>query len=520
MLYLIGANFMVNHIVDIISAKAKSEPNTKLFHVVENEDKIRHINYGDIYSEYNYYRRTMLNFTNRIIILYHCIDATFIGFILAAWHTKNKIVIRRTTESCDKAVIEDFQDISKDIPIDFIFTDIVIDAEKLVGTDIKHLQQSKKEYNTFQEDGYDFIQLSSGTTTDSKGYCLGYEALAESAFHVIAVEGIKSDSIIGSYLTLSHIYGFITGFMIPLITGAHCYICNTDVIRKKPSFLFHIIEKYHISHISAVVTTLKSALEKNKNRLYDLASIKCMSLGGEKITPAVMQLLTDCLSHYGIAPSHITNSYGMSEKGSITMENPLIGNTICEKNGESYVSVGDVDFNGISIRTFNDKGIITNDDIGSIGICNENISRTYYEGCKRYEIQRLKFGDRLYYFNGDRGFISDKKLYVIGRDANLIIYNGLKINGEQINSFIDELLYSNGILTKHCFVFNMPNEYNDVKCYIDTNQAISEKVQDKIRANVEEKYHIRINDIMVGQYEGMGLNKISLPRIVRLFKEG
>ena len=307
--------------------------------------------------------------------------------------------------------------------------------------------------------------------------------------------------------------------MIPLLTGAQCYICKTDVISKNPSFLFCLIEKYRISHISAIVATLKLALEQHKNKIFDLSSIKCMSLGGEKITPTVLRFLADNLARYGIVTSHITNSYGMSEKGSITMENPLLGNNIIEKDGDNYVSVGDVDFQGISIRTFNDKGIIANDAIGSIGICNENIAKTYYEGRRRYEIPKLQFGNKWYYFNGDRGFIHDRKLYVIGRDANLIVYNGLKINGEQINSFIEEYLYNDGIQTRHCFVFNMPNKYNDVKCYIDTNQSVSDGLRASIRKNVDTKFHIKISDILVEQYKGTGINKISLPRIISRFRE-
>ena len=510
---------MFNHIVDMISAKAKYEPNEKLFHVIESEDKITHINYGDIYDEYNYYRQKLSVFTNCIIISYHSVDAALIGFILAVWHTQNKIVIRRTTATIEKEILEDCQNVSEDIPIDFLFTDVVIDTEDFIGIDIKHLQQSTNKCDTIREGDYDFIQLSSGTTTASKGYCLRYESLAESAFHVIEVEGINSDSVVGSYLTLSHIFGFVTGFMIPLLTGAQCYICKTDIISKNPLFLFHFIEKYRISHISAVVATLKSALEQQQNKIYDLSSVKCMSLGGEKITAVVMKLLADNLTRYGIEASHITNSYGMSEKGSITMENPLFGNSICEKNGDNYVSVGDIDFRGISIRTFNEKGIISDDDIGNIGICNENIAKMYYEGCRRYEIPKLEFGDRRYYFNGDRGFISAGKLYVIGRDANLIIYNGLKINGEQINSFIEELLYNDGIQTRHCFVFNIPNEYNDVKCYIDTDQSVSYMVKDRIRTYVETKFHIKISDILAKPYKGTGINKISLPRIIQLFRE-
>ena len=330
---------MFNHIINMLSTKAQSEPNEQLFHIIENENNIRYIDYRNIYSEYNYYSRMLTNVKNHIIISYHRIDASLIGLILAAWHTMNKIIIRRTTAIFEKEIINDCNYVSEDIPIDFfLFTDTVINSDQFIKTEIKHLQQATSNYNAFREENYDFIQLSSGTTTRSKGYCLEYEALAESAFHVIQVEGIDSNSIIGSYLTLSHIYGFVTGFMIPLLTGAHCYICKTDIISKKPEFLFQIIEKYRISHISAVVATLKTALEQNKNKLYDLSSVKCMSLGGEKINLVVLKLLSDKLAQYGIMASRITNSYGMSEKGSITMENPLFGNSICEKDGDSYVS--------------------------------------------------------------------------------------------------------------------------------------------------------------------------------------
>ena len=59
---------------------------------------------------------------------------------------------------------------------------------------------------------------------------------------------------------------------------------------------------------------------------------------------------------------------------------------------------------------------------------------------------------------------------------------------------------------------------NYVVCFVDYSEDITDAVKKIVCERTDKHYHIRLKDVWVNNYEGHGLNKISLPDIIKKYK--
>jgi len=211
----------------------------------------------------------------------------------------------------------------------------------------------------------------------------------------------------------------------------------------------------------------------------------------------------------------LVNSYGMSEKGSITMEDPQNGNYILEKDNRIYISVGDNIFEDTKVIIINDDyNVVEEDIIGMIAVSSEHIASFYYQEHLLKKVNYISIENRKWYLNGDIGFIHRGKVFVTGRDTNTITYNGLKISAEILNESILGLMCEYGLKINRCFCFNYPYHVNYIVCFLDYEGNIDEELKVKTLNKIINDYHIKITDFWNERHIGSGIEKISLNDII------
>ena len=495
------------YLYEIINKRIEADHEAPIFSISNTEGKMHDLNNYAILEYIDHYTNELKKYEGKVCAIYHNIDEMLVGFIIAAFSCKVKILIRRTSLELDDAICVDVLELKKVLPIQLIYTkDGIYSVE-----DCALATEHKMDY-------VDFIQLSSGTTEASKAFCLSVEGLIRSAQHIEKVQHVDGDSMFLSYLTLSHIYGFISGFILPIISGAKGLLCKTTYIKDDPDLLFNIIATEKVTHVSVIMSTLIQGI-KNKSRDWDLSSLVCASLGGEKVDIDTFNRLLTEMNYLGMKKMALVNSYGMSEKGSISMEDPYIGNTLCKIGGNTYVSVGN--------NLFEDTDIIIIDDNlcrageneeGIIGIASPYMAVGYFKESIFYDLEYVMVDNKKYYCNGDKGFIKDNKVFVTGRLVNTITYNGLKVAADLLNESINRMLRDYSVEAKRCYTFNFPDYVNYVVCFIDYPGEITNVVKKAICERVEMLHHVCIKDVWISNYEGHGLNKISLPDIINKYK--
>ena len=456
----------------------------------------------------DYYNDVLKNQCGKICIIYHEINVDLLGFIIAAFKCNVKILIRRTTIESESKLKKDLEFVNTIIPAHLLYSDMGF--EEVCGLD---------EEEDAEQNKYDYIQLSSGTTDSSKAYCLTAEGLIKSAVHIQKVQHVYEDAILFSYLTLSHIYGFVSGFLLPIVADSTSLLCKTSYIKNNPSLFFEILSGNKVSHTSVIMSTLLSGLQV-KDQQWDLSELLCVSLGGEKIDITTFKFLQSEMAKLGMPETALVNSYGMSEKGSITMEDPFIGNFIYEKNGKGYVSVGNAVFDDTEIAILNEKYDFSEDDIeGVIGIRSPYLSKYYYQKRQQFSLCTISAGEKEWYLNGDCGFKHKNKIFITGRKVNTITYNGLKLPAEVLNDRIIEWANLCHLNINRCFCFNYPRKINYVVCLLDHAGHIDQRILTDISSKIMNEYHIYITDFWITKYGGHGLEKISLPDVIAKYSE-
>lgn len=492
---------------DTIKNRIEADSKAPIFLISNSEGIMHALNNHTILEYIDRYTDELIKYAGKVCVIYHNIDEMLVGFIIAAFSCKVKILIRRTSLDSDEAIYDDILGLKKVLPIHLIYTKdgihIIEDCEISVQPNMVK---------------FDFIQLSSGTTEASKAFCLSVEGLIRSAQHIEKVQHVDGDSVFLSYLTLSHIYGFVSGFILAIISGAKGLLCKTSYIKENPDLLFNIIATEKVTHASVIMSTLIQGIE-NKSRDWNLSSLVCASLGGEKVDIDTFNRLLNEMNCLGMSKTALVNSYGMSEKGSISMEDPYIGNTLCEVAGNIYVSVGNDLFEDTEIIIINDKFCrVSENEEGMIGIASPYMAVGYFKENAFYALEYVMVDNKKYYCNGDKGFIRDNKVFVTGRLVNTITYNGLKVAADSLNESINRMLRDYSVEVKRCYTFNYPDHVNYVVCFIDYSGEISDTVKKDICERVEVLHHICIKDVWVSNYEGHGLNKISLPDIIKKYE--
>lgn len=483
----------------IINNKVKT-----LFKISDSKGILNSLSAHEVINNANDYISLLKSESGKICVIYHEIDVKLIGFIIAAFFCHVKILIRRTSMNSENDVRMDIEFVQSIIPVHMIYTDSKFEIVECL-TEVE-------EYNQ-----YDFIQLSSGTTNSAKAYCLTLEGIIQSAIHIQQVQHLSYNSKFFSYLTLSHIYGFVSGFLLPIVSDSVGIFCKTSYLKSDPSLLFKLLTREKVTHTSAIISTLIKGLEL-KDEVWDLSSLVCISLGGEKVDISTYNHLLKELKIFNMNENVLVNSYGMSEKGSITMEDPYYGNCIYENNGKLYVSVGDAKYYDTEIAIFDDDlKILCDGKDGMIGVKSPYLAKYYYKKRKQYILDTVTVGNNKWYLNGDCGFIHDSKAFITGRKVNTVIYNGLKISADILNERILVLLNLNHLNIRRCFCFNYPSINNYVVCLIDSRETIDKDIINNISRQILNEYHIHIVDFWITQYEGKRLEKISLPDVIEKY---
>ena len=428
--------------------------------------------------------------SRRLCVIYGPCNLDMISFILAAIEEDMPLMIRRTSLCSGEEIWKDFLKLSKTIRPSFLFSSqYPLFEGKAIFESRGHLY-AIDEGDILPSDAA-FVQMSSGTLGFPKAYCLTLESLMHSAFGVIRGNEIAFHSSILSCLTMAHIFGFTCGYLIPMLIKGRSVYCETPLLRQNPAIILDQMEKHAVSFSALVPSLIMKACQKAE-KIYHLANLKCIALGGMTLTPNIIDELTDLFSPFGVDRKVFINSYGMSELGAITMESPSHGNHIAYLDGNAYLSVGSSKFGDTTIKIMAKDGVGENSQTkcGLIGIRSPYLASGYFLKHQFFSLKK----DKGFYYNGDIGFERDGHIYVLGRKNNMLIYNGIKTNSERVSDFVLSLLHQHSLPINHVFVFNLPETINLIILMID-GKAVVKSVLDEIKERTKNEFHILIFDI-------------------------
>jgi malonyl-CoA/methylmalonyl-CoA synthetase len=259
------------------------------------------------------------------------------------------------------------------------------------------------------------ILYTSGTTGLSKGAMLTHRNLATNAQSLRQIWGWKSDDVLLHALPIFHAHGLFVGIHLALLSASSMIFLpkfrtdqTIDNLSKATVFM-------------GVPTFYTRLLEESTFTLDSCSNIRLFISGS---APLLDNTFTSFFERSG---QSILERYGMTEAVMIT-SNPLIGDRIAGSVGYPLPDV--------QVRVVDKKGErIYDGSVGQLEIIGPNIFKGYWQMPEKTKEEFTKDG---FFRTGDLATISpDGRVYIVGRDKDLIITGGFNVYPKEIETVLD-----------------------------------------------------------------------------------
>jgi len=300
-----------------------------------------------------------------------------------------------------------------------------------------------------------FLQHSSGTTGLQKGVALSHTAvLNQLASYSDALELNESDVIV-SWLPLYHDMGLIAGFLMPLIQGVPLVLMSPFDWVKSPAKLLRAISDYQgtLSWLpNFAYNHMARRIRKRDAEGISLASMRAFINCSEPVHQSSHQLFFDKYNHLGLKAEQLTVSYAMAENTFAVTQTPIgtapivdvISQAELEQNlqavptsdddphARTLVSCGKPITNTQVKAIDGDGNTLGNRQVGELMVKSDCMLTEYH---KRDDLN--PFDAEGWYKTGDRGYLVDDEVFVIGRSKDLIINAGKNVYPQDLESIVN-----------------------------------------------------------------------------------
>lgn len=418
---------------------------------------------------------------------------------------------------------------------------------KVNSIDIDNVKKEDKfgEIEDVKPDDIAFIQFSSGTTGDSKGVILTHKNLLTNIHDIIeGFNGTSEDSML-SWMPLTHDMGLIGCHMMPIVLNINQFIVGTSLFVRSPALWIKKINEHRVTITTSSNFGFRYLLDHLKDKEYpdwDLSCIRKIFNGAEPISGDLINEFLDKLSTNGLKRTSMFPVYGMAE-ASLAVAFPAqdqefscvyvrrnsigVGQEIIELNGELDSQIG-LEFvnEGYSLKHCNIRivddfdNILDEGKIGYIQISGDNVTQGYYNN---HEANRNAIDKDGWLNTGDTGFIKNRRLVVIGRAKDIILFHGNTYYPHHIEKEIEKI---EGRINGKIVVCGLYDEM-DKKEKLIVFMLFKKKIEDfimwinDIRQVVKEKIGVNVDEIIpIKSIPKTTSGKVQRFKLIEKYKSG
>ena len=299
-----------------------------------------------------------------------------------------------------------------------------------------------------------FLQHSSGTTGLQKGVALSHEAVLNHIASYSDSLELNETDVVASWLPLYHDMGLIAGFLMPLVQGIPLVLMSPFDWVSHPSMLLRAIDDY-----KATLCWLPNfAYNHMARRIRDkdiegvsLETIRSFINSSEPVFAESHDLFLDRFGDYGATPEMLTVSYAMAENTFAVTQTPLglpartdtvnrklleaelIAETVSSDHPNAIIKVScGPPIGGVQVKVVDADGReLTERHVGEVLIRSDFMLTEYYG---RDDLNPFQDG---WCITGDRGYIADGEVYLVGRSKDLIINAGKNVFPQDIEAIVN-----------------------------------------------------------------------------------
>ncbi|MCA0453219.1 MAG: AMP-binding protein [Chloroflexi bacterium] len=317
-----------------------------------------------------------------------------------------------------------------------------------------------------------FLQHSSGTTGLQKGVALSHEAVLNQLAAYSDALKLNENDVIVSWLPLYHDMGLIAGFVQPLVQGVPLVLMSPFDWVRHPAMLLKAIRDYKTTLCwlpNFAYNHLARTVRQRDSEGIDLSSIRAFINCSEPVRDDSHRLFAERFAINGITLKQLTVSYAMAENTFAVTQSAIDSETKVDlvdrqglqnnltasvatdvEKGEKVVSCGKP-IHGTMVRVVNDNGQALGErQVGEIMVKSNCMLTNYYH---RDDLQ--PFDEDGWYKTGDKGYLADGEVYIVGRSKDLIINAGKNVYPQDIEAIVNSVA---GVHPGRAVAFGVPDE--------------------------------------------------------------
>ncbi len=346
----------------------------------------------------------------------------------------------------------------------------VYGTERVKIKDLR-LAPANHQLSIFNPQSIAFLQHSSGTTGLQKGVALSHRAALNQIASYSAAIDLNERDVIVSWLPLYHDMGLIAGFLLPLMQGVPLVLMSPFDWAKHPALLFRAIHDYRGTLCWLPNFAYNHCARRIRERdlaQVSLATVRLFVNCSEPVRHDSHQFFLNRFAALGVTPPMLGVSYAMAENTFAVTQTPpgrparldavdgaaLARAQIAQPapadhpDALTLVSCGPpIGGTAVAILSPSHQPL-SERQVGEIAIQSDTMLTAYY---RRDDLRPFHNG---WFLTGDRGYMADGELYVIGRSKDLIINAGKNVYPQDIEAIVNAIP---GVHAGRAVVFGIPD---------------------------------------------------------------
>jgi long-chain fatty acid adenylase/transferase FadD23 len=406
-----------------------------------------------------------------------------------------------------------------------------------------------------------YLQYTSGSTRAPAGVMITYKNLLTNFQQLMSGyfsdrAGVPPlDGFAMSWLPFYHDMGLVLGVCAPIMAGFSTVLTSPIAFLQRPARWLHLMAREGACFSAAPNFAFELAVGKTSDddlAGFDLSGITALLSGSERVHPSTLKRFNDRFGRFNLRESAIRPSYGLAEATVYVATSPsgqpakgidFDSDELAEGHAKRSAGEGGTPLVSYDVPESPMVRIVDPDTsvecpaevVGEIWVYGDNVAAGYWRKPAETE---LTFKGKLvapsagtpegpWLRTGDSGFVSESKLFIIGRIKDLLIVYGRNHSPDDIEATIQEITQG------RCAAIAVPDD--DVEKLVvvieakkrddsdaDVKRRLGE-VKNEVTAAISTSHGLSVSDLVLvspGAIPITTSGKVRRAECVKLYRRG